>query len=61
MHATLRTLSHRQIGWKLPLFLILGFVVFAIVSGIAAILLQVMFGLMIVFVVWGLLFKAMTS
>jgi hypothetical protein len=44
-----------------PFFLILGFVVFAIVSGIAGILLQAMFGLIVVFVVWGLIFKSMTS
>ena len=61
MAATLRTLSHERGGWIFPLFLILGFVVFAIVSGIAGILMQAMFGFVVVFVVWGIIFKSMTS
>ena len=61
MVATLRTVSHERGGWTFPFFLILGFVVFAIVSGIAGILLQAMFGLVVVFVVWGIIFKSLTS
>ena len=38
-----------------------GLVVFAIVSGIVGILLQAMFGLVVVFVVWGIIFKSLTS
>ena len=61
MATTLRTVSHERRDLMFPFFLILGFVVFAIVSGIAGILLQAMFGLVVVFVVWGLIFKSMTS
>ena len=61
MAATLRAVSHELGSWTISFFLILGFVVFAIVSGIAGILLQAMFGLVVVFVVWGIIFKSMTS
>lgn len=61
MVAVLRNVSHKHIGWTIPFILILGVVSFAIVSGIAMILLQAMFGLMVIFVVWGIIFKSLTS